>query len=103
MGKWTETANGAPCSVNIDDLLTCARALDYPGENAPAKHSAPGQYLGFALEPVRLCYHLLTAPKRAKVSLEVSDDIAVHFPGGAILLEQTKSALTQNPVSDWAT
>jgi len=23
------------------------------------KHAAPGPYLGFALQPVRLCYHLL--------------------------------------------
>ena len=32
------------------------------------KHAAPGPYLGFALQ-VRLCYHLLTCPKGAQVSL----------------------------------
>lgn len=66
------------------------------------KHSAPGQYLGFALQPVRLFYHLLTCPKDAKVSLEFLDDVAVHYADGSLLLEQTKSALKQNPISDWA-
>lgn len=68
----------------------------------PAKHSAPGQYLGFALQSVRLCFHLLTCPKGAKVSLEFLDDVAVHLLDGSTLLEQTKSALKQNPISDWA-
>ena len=71
-------------------------------ETKPAKHSAPGQYLGFALQPVRVFYHLLTSPKGAKVSLEFKDDVAVHHADGKLLLEQTKSALRQNPVSDWA-
>lgn len=68
----------------------------------PAKHTAPGQYLGFALQPVRLCYHLLTCPSGARVSLEHLDDVAVHYANGAVMLEQTKSALKQNPLSDWA-
>lgn len=68
----------------------------------PAKHSAPGQYLGFALQPVRLCYHLLTCPNGARVSLEHLDDVAIHCANGALMLEQTKSALKQNPLSDWA-
>ncbi len=71
-------------------------------ETKPAKHSAPGQYLGFALQPVRVFYHLLTSPKGAKVSLEFKDDVAVHHADGKLLLEQTKSALRQNPISDWA-
>ncbi|MEL6061373.1 MULTISPECIES: ABC-three component system protein [unclassified Methylobacterium] len=68
----------------------------------PAAHAAPGQYLGFALQPVRLCHHLLTAPPGALVSLEHLDDVAVHYPNGSVLLEQCKSALKQNPVSDRA-
>jgi hypothetical protein len=67
-----------------------------------AKHSAPGQYLGFALQPVRLCLHLLTCPEGAQVSLEYLDDVALHLADGSTLLEQSKSALSQNPVSDWA-
>ncbi|SIR38347.1 hypothetical protein SAMN05880590_1226 [Rhizobium sp. RU35A] len=71
---------------------------------APAvvKHSAPGPYLGYALQPVRLCVHLLTAPPKAKVSLELIDDVAVHYADGTICLEQVKSATRQNPLSDWA-
>lgn len=71
-------------------------------ETKPAKHSAPGQYLGFALQPVRVFHHLLTSPKGAKVSLEFKDDVAIHYANGSLLLEQTKSALKQNPISDWA-
>lgn len=67
-----------------------------------AKHSAPGQYLGFGLQPIRLCYHLLLAPSDSYVSLEHADDVAVHYADGGALLEQTKSALSQNPLSDWA-
>jgi hypothetical protein len=66
------------------------------------KHAAPGPYLGFALQPVRLCFHLLTCPAGAKVSLEHLDDVAVHFPDGNVTLEQTKSALRQNPITDWS-
>jgi hypothetical protein len=71
------------------------------GKNRP-KHAAPGQYLGFAIQPVRLCYHLLTCPAKAKVSLEYLDDVAIHYANGSVLLEQAKSALSQNPLSDWA-
>ena len=66
------------------------------------KHAAPGPYLGFALQPVRLCYHLLTCPKGAQVSLEYLDDVVIHRPDGTLTFEQTKSALKQNPLSDWA-
>ena len=44
-----------------------------------AKHSAPGQYLGFGLQPIRMCFHLLTAPAGSQVSLEHEDDVAVYF------------------------
>src|SRR5579871_6567705 len=66
------------------------------------KHSAPGPYLGFALQPVRLCYHLLTCPNGAKVSLEYLDDVAIHHADDSVTLEQDKSALRRNPLSDWA-
>lgn len=67
-----------------------------------AKHSAPGQYLGYALQPVRLCFHLLSSPIGASVSIEHLDDVAVHLADGRLILEQSKSALKQNPLSDWA-
>jgi hypothetical protein len=69
---------------------------------APAKHTAAGQYLGYALQPVRLCYHLLTCDDGAAVSIELLDDVAIHTATGNVIREQIKSALTQNPLSDWA-
>jgi len=102
-----------PLRRPIDSLYRCAvrppsrvrQALSGASVNIstkPARHSAPGQYLGFALQPVRFCFHLLTCAKGAKVSLEYLDDVAVHNADGTTLLEQTKSALKQNPLSDWA-
>lgn len=67
-----------------------------------AAHSAPGQYLGFALQPVRMCFHLLSAEDGCGVSLEHLDDVAVHYPDGSILVEQAKSALSHNALSDWS-
>jgi hypothetical protein len=64
------------------------------------KTSVPGQYLGYALQPVRLCFHLLDVPLDAVVSMEHLDDVAVHYADGTHLLEQTKSALSGNPASD---
>jgi C-terminal domain 7 of the ABC-three component (ABC-3C) systems len=66
------------------------------------KHAAPGPYLGFALQPVRFCFHLLDSPKGSKVSLEHVDDVAVHYADGSVTLEQTKSALRSNPLRDWS-
>jgi hypothetical protein len=66
------------------------------------KHSAPGPYLGFALQPVRLCYHLLSCPESAAVSLEHLDDVAIHYEDGTVLVEQAKSALSHNALSDWS-
>lgn len=66
------------------------------------KHAAAGPYLGFALQSVRLCYYLLSSPRDSRVSLEYLDDVAVHYEDGTLLLEQCKSALAHNPISDWS-
>ncbi|MDF1848285.1 MAG: hypothetical protein P1U69_13885 [Parvibaculaceae bacterium] len=66
------------------------------------KGNAAGQYLGYALQPVRLFYHLLSCPADGDVGLEHADDVSVHMPDGSTVVEQCKSALTSNPVSDWA-
>lgn len=66
------------------------------------KHSAAGPYLGFALQPVRLCYYLLCSPDDSSVSLEYLDDVAVHYSDTTVLLEQCKSALSHNALSDWS-
>lgn len=65
------------------------------------KSVAAGPYLGYSLQPVRLCFHLLKAPDGEFVSLEYVEDIAVHRADGTLLLEQSKSAISaNNPVSD---
>jgi hypothetical protein len=66
----------------------------------PPKSAAPGQYLGFSLQQIRLCHHLLRVPDGASVSLEYADDVAIHWADGSQLLEQAKSALSGNPASD---
>jgi hypothetical protein len=63
--------------------------------------AAPGAYLGYALQPVRLSFHLLSADPDTIVSMEHLDDVAVQS-ASAVVLEQTKSATAQNPVSNWS-
>lgn len=67
---------------------------------AKLKSAAPGQYLGYGMQAIRLCYHLLTAPKGSMVSVELYDDVTIHEPDGSLVLEQSKSALKGNPASD---
>jgi len=45
---------------------------------------------------------LLQADRSEHVSIEHLDDIAVRRADGRYLLEQSKSALAQNPVADWS-
>ncbi|WP_158912688.1 ABC-three component system protein [Caulobacter sp. S45] len=68
----------------------------------PLKATAAGQYLGYSLQQLRLCHHLLKVPDGDTVSLEYVDDVAVHRSNGTLLLEQSKSALTGNPAADRA-
>ena len=70
---------------------------------AVSKSAAPGPYLGYSLQQVRLCHRLLGAAEDSAVSFEYLDDIAVHFGDGHILLEQSKSALRGKPASDRST
>lgn len=66
-----------------------------------SKSSAPGPYLGYSQQQVRLLYHLLTCPEGGcHVSLEHLDDVVVHYPDGTLLLEQDKSATATNPLAD---
>lgn len=65
-----------------------------------SKSAAPGQYLGYGLQDVRLCHHLLKSPAGCSVSLEFIEDTAIHRSDGTMLLEQAKSALSGNPVRD---
>jgi hypothetical protein len=66
------------------------------------KTTAPGQYLGYSLQQLRLCHHLLRKKADYEVSLEFLDDIAVHTPGEHLLLEQCKSVSSSNAIADRA-
>jgi hypothetical protein len=68
----------------------------------PLKATAAGQCLGYSLQQLRLCHHLLKTPDGDTVSLEYVDDVAVHRSDGTLFLEQSKSALTGNPAADRA-
>lgn len=69
---------------------------------AHVRGTAPGQYLGYGLQPIRLCFHLLSADPGGTASIEYMDDVALVTSDKHLLLEQAKSALKQNPVSDWS-
>jgi hypothetical protein len=69
---------------------------------AITKAVAPGQYLGYSLQQLRLCHHLLRTKGDYEVSFEYLDDVAVHTPDGRVTLEQCKSATSRNPVADRA-
>lgn len=67
-----------------------------------AKGSAPGQYLGYALQEVRLFFHLLDCEPEAFVGTEYIDDVSTQNADGSCVAEQCKSALKSNPISDAA-
>jgi hypothetical protein len=75
--------------------------MSLPALPKAAKSSAPGQYLGFSLQQVRLCFYLLSVADGVAVSLEHIDDVGVHRPDGTALFEQAKSTLSgKNPASN---
>lgn len=68
----------------------------------PPKSAAPGSYLGFSLQQVRLCHYLFKAADGESVSIEHEDDVTVYRANGDLLLEQCKSALSSNPITNRA-
>lgn len=67
-----------------------------------AKSSAPGSYLGYSIQPTRMCLHLLQAPRGSFVALEVLDDVDIVLPDDSAVVEQIKSGLVINPISNWS-
>lgn len=65
----------------------------------PQPAQAPGQLYGFSLQITRALAHLLRCREGDAVSVECVDDVAVASPIGDTL-EQDKSGLAHNPVSD---
>ena len=74
--------------------------MSLPPLQKPLRSAAPGNYLGYSLQQLRACHHLLKSEDGSIVSLEHFDDVAVHRADGSLLLEQCKSALSGNPVAD---
>ncbi len=70
-----------------------------PKQPRKRKQDAPGQFYGYSLQITRVVAHLLRARPGQSVSLEHLDDVATSGPGSTSL-EQTKSGLAHNPVSD---
>lgn len=63
--------------------------------------SAPGQYYGYSVvQGARLVHRLLESSANTTVSIEGLDDIAVEGDTGLLTLEQDKSGLAHNPVSN---
>lgn len=67
------------------------------------KSSAPGQYLGFSIQPLRMCVNLFKCDENSTIALEFLDDVAEITSDGSVIVEQTKSGLSHNPVSNWST
>jgi hypothetical protein len=75
-----------------------------PGKKKAApkrKRSAnvPGQFYGYSIQITRVVAHFLRAQQGQSVSIEHLDDVATHTNEGD-LIEQDKSGLAHNPVSD---
>lgn len=67
----------------------------------PTKRSAnvPGQFYGYSIQITRVVAHFLRAHEGQSVSIEHLDDVATHTDMGD-LVEQDKSGLAHNPVTD---
>ncbi|WP_343350971.1 ABC-three component system protein [Pseudomonas sediminis] len=70
--------------------------------NSSNRASAPGQYYGYSIQATRQCLHLLNAQAGSVVALEVLDDVDVVQQNNQVVVEQDKSGLATNPVSDWS-
>jgi hypothetical protein len=74
--------------------------MDTETVEKPKSSAAPGPYMGFALQPVRLSYHLLREGADVLVGLEYFDDVSVHYPNGYVLLEQSKNSIAGKAITD---
>jgi hypothetical protein len=70
-------------------------------KNRPKSSQAPGQLYGYSVQFTRALAHLLRAHPGQSVSIEHLDDVATSGSAGDVL-EQDKSGLAHNPISDRA-
>ncbi|MEX5687909.1 ABC-three component system protein [Pseudomonas silesiensis] len=71
-------------------------------KNPSLKSSRPGSYLGYSLQSTRMCLHLCEAPRGAFVALEVLDDVDVVYADGRKMVEQSKSGIATNPITNFS-
>ncbi len=64
------------------------------------KSNAPGQFLGYAIQFPRALLHLLKAGPGDCVSVEHLGDIAIGYSDGTALVEEDKSSISVNPLTD---
>src|SRR5207237_8911279 len=62
----------------------------------------PGQALGYSLQVTRATARLLAAAPGTTISFEVLDDVSAAPAAGGLVAEQTKSAITHNPLGERA-
>jgi hypothetical protein len=62
----------------------------------------PGQALGYSLQVTRATARLLAAAPGTTISFEVLDDVGATSAARGVVAEQTKSAITHNPLADRA-
>ena len=67
------------------------------------KSNAPGQLLGYTLQFPRALYHLLRSGPGDTVSIEVLGDVAIIESSGEVTLEEDKSSIVGNPLTDRST
>lgn len=79
--------------------MASARGLDPQAGKKRRSNQVPGQFLGFSLQITRSVAHLLCAHEGQSVSVEHFDDVATSGPAG-VVVEQDKSGLAHNPISD---
>jgi hypothetical protein len=61
--------------------------------------NVPGQFYGYSIQITRVVAHFLRAQQGQSVSIEHLDDVATHADAGDVV-EQDKSGLAHNPVTD---
>jgi hypothetical protein len=66
-------------------------------------HNAPGQLLGYAVQFPRGLYHLLQCGEEDSVCIEVLGDVAVIKSDGKVVVEEDKSSISANPLTDKST
>jgi hypothetical protein len=73
------------------------------GARKSRSSEAAGSFRGFSLQATRFLYHLMASDPPDVVCLEVLDDISIQKADGQRVIEQDKSYLSRNALSDKAT